>query len=323
MNIEEVFSSLLIVTLITGLFVVAIAMNATQEVFVDTFSEHNVKRTLIYDVVSAPCINDVVFARPELKKFIFDRSRLDKEKRGMPTISCIDLGTAKYKVYVRDLSIENLMWVYTNYVPLEYEYGTYKTPEVDMVVQINDYTTPPPSEDALIDFDRFKNALVSASFILSNNTDKLPNEIFCEGNPGERVFIIANDTLSAYGTVMSSYHYPDNDCVSGNCIKGPGQSYATCQPIENTYDLPNGPCETDYQCMTFKCVSGNCLDESVAANRVKKLIVGQPCMGNEFMTPVQSCITGYCKYRVTCACKLDSDCPPSKSCIPEKGICIW
>jgi len=320
MNVNDVFEGMIVISLIAVLILFMAGVSKSQSSIEDSFSDYNIMRSMMYEIVSAQCLNDIVIARSELKKFIFDRSRLDKEQKNGPDISCLDLGKTKYRVYVKDLSGTGNVWIFSNYQPLVYERETYRTPDVEQLVQINDYTTPPISEDALIDFDKYKKGLVSASFIIGSS-GKLQNEMFCEGNTTGRVFIIANNTFDYFGSIKSSYYYPANNCMSGNCIKGPGQAYATCQPKANTYDNVSGECTSDYECKSSKCIGGACADPSTSAP--KKLIAGQPCMSNEHMTLQESCVTGVCKYGVICACRNNADClSGAGTCIEEKGICI-
>ena len=298
-DIDTILETLIIITVIAGAFVFAISLTTTEVIVSDTFSDFNIKRGYLSEIVSAPCLNDVILARPERRKYIFDPSNLDREQEGIPTISCLNISTTKYRVYVKDMSTGDT-WLFTNYMPSKYTYDTYKTPEIDQLIQINNN-------------DRYNKALVSASFTLGEHTDKIPDEIFCERDPSDREYI-SGSTLALIEAV---YRYPDSSCNSSNCIKGPGQSYATCQPKDNTYDK-TGSCEKDQQCRSSKCEEGRCTTEAPPG----KIQVGQLCMDIPGLTREETCETGYCKYDIICACRDNNDCGEEEECSIEKGICL-
>ncbi len=316
MDMRIALETVILVAIAAGVIAFSQGISKAHEYTSDTFSDYNIKRGYMYEIVSAPCLNDVVIARPEHKKFIMDRSKLDKEQKGVPDISCLNITRTKYRIHIIDIPTGKI-WLLTNYLPVKYTHDTYRTPELEHVVQINDYTTPPISEEALIDFDLYKKALVSASFTLGEGLNKMPDEMFCERDPDNRQYI-AGPFSDNHGPIKEIYHYPDNNCMSGNCIKGSGQSYATCQPAENTYDGISGACETGYQCISLKCESGNCIDE----NPPDKVYIGQLCMDIPPLTLEETCITGHCKYDIMCACTDDSQCEAPEVCNIEKGVCL-
>ncbi|RLG15317.1 MAG: hypothetical protein DRN71_01625 [Candidatus Nanohalarchaeota archaeon] len=241
-----------------GLFVFSIGDSAAEKDIQERLSEQGIKFALFNNLIAAPCTNNNYGDHTELRKLIADSIATEKESH-TPPLSCIDIGNAKYRIDIKDLET-NMHWTFSNYQPVT---PRPMSADFEMITQINTNGTPAEHSSSYMVLDRYHKAILTANIELDTSTEKLQNEMFCD---------------------------EDAECISENCIEGPGQSNLTCQDAECTYTLPNGQsCTKDCECDSFNCVSGTC-----AGAPPTGLLLGQLCLKNS------ACESGICAVNKRC-----------------------
>ena len=273
-------------------FIIFSTVNVSDaEEIQDVFSDENLEIALFNNFLTVPCTNNNLGGRVELRKFIVDQLRISSESDSA-TLSCVDIGNIKYRVDIKDLESKQ-RWTFSNYQPLAPEK---MNPDFDMIIQINTNSEPAKYEGGYILLDEYHTAILAANIETNTWTDKLQDEMFCDNKSEDKTSIAGSDS----NHISHIYKYTANNCLSENCIKGPGQANATCQTEECAYSKKSGDeCSSDCECETFDCTD----EQKCAAGSIPdKLILGQPCLG-EFE---DSCESEVCAINRRCAEEYES-----------------
>lgn len=282
----EIIMALVLISVFVG-YILYANINIMEEQYLqDLISDHDLKIALFNNFLAAPCTNNDYGDRIEIRKLIVDKPRTEAESNSA-SLSCIDIGNIKYRIDIKDLQT-GMRWTFSNYQPIT---PVSMSPDFDMIVQVNTNSETPEEEEAYIVLDEYHTAILTASIDTHPYTDKLQYEMFCdEGSSGK-------ETIHGSASIPIShiYKYTTNNCESENCIKGPGQSNATCQDEICTYNREtDSQCTTDCECETFNCdeTSSKCV-----GSIPNKLILGQPCLGEY----ADDCETGICAINKRCS----------------------
>ena len=270
----EIITLFILLTILAGFFVYSMASSADEQIIVDRLTEQSTKIAIFKNLLAAPCLNDDYNNRVESRKFIMDAKRLDEES-STPELSCLDIGNSKYRIDIKDLDTNN-RWTFSNYQPIAPQE---MDADFEMIVQVNTNI-----RDISGILDEYHKAILTTNIEFDMTTDNLQDEMFCdEANPDK--------------------------CASGNCIKGPGQAYATCHPGDCAYDK-----DSDADCtMRCECKTADCTDNKCSGSIPAKLLLGQPCKNNG------ECLSGICAINKRCAKKLEFAQLTGKVTVSKKG----
>lgn len=253
----------------------------------DAFSIVEIKASYFYRILSSPCLNNQFGSENKVKndKFIVDKNKinlLQSMSSGVPVLPCLFMPNAKYQIHIKDAETDEI-WNFQNYQKSRRDECRRLTPDFDMVIQINDYSVPPPDPLAVPNLDIYRVGLMSVGIETYASEDELPDDVLCEN-----VSAVPDNFVEGgnHNTIIDDkYEYLNNNCESNNCIKGPGQINATCQPAAYKYNKQADiPCEYDEECVSYKCKNRRCFPASPPA----RLVNCQPCLKNE------ECESGLC-----------------------------
>ncbi len=251
----EIITLFILVTILAGFFVYSMASSADEQIIVDRLTEQSTKIAIFKNILASPCLNDDYNNRVESRKYIMDAKRLDEES-STPELSCLDIGNSKYRIDIKDLDTNN-RWTFSNYQPIAPQE---MDADFEMIVQVNTNT-----RDISGILDEYHKAILTTNIEFDMTTDNLQDEMFCDEAK------------------------PDK-CASGNCIKGPGQAYATCHPGDCAYDK-----DIDADCtMRCECKTADCTDNKCSGSIPAKLLLGQPCKDES------ECMSGICAINKRC-----------------------
>ncbi len=285
---ETIQMIVIFITLSLLMFFLIFSMVSTsdEQQIQDILSEESLEIAMFNNYLTAPCTNNNLGDRVEIRKFIVDQIRISSELNSA-TLSCLDIGNIKYRIDIKDLESRQ-RWTFSNYQPLIIEK---MKPDFDMIIQLNTNSEPVDEEFGYVLLDEYHTAILSANIETNTWTDKLQDEMFCDYK-SEGKTTIAGSELDHISHI---YKYAVNNCFLENCIKGPGQANATCQPEECTYIKKSGDgCSNDCECETFDCTD----EQKCAGGSIPdKLILGQPCLGEL----KDSCESEICETNRRCA----------------------
>ncbi len=260
---EMVEAALMFVVLLflIGLYGFSVGSAAAEKDMQNVLSEQGMKYAIFNNIIAAPCTNNNYGDHTELRKLIVDSTATEKESQTAP-LSCIDIGNAKYRIDIKDLET-NVRWTFSNYQPTT---ARPMSAYFEMIIQINTNSTPAKYEGGYIQLDEYHKAILTANIELDTSNAKLQNEMFCGEGP---------------------------ECAYENCIKGPGQAYATCQKEECTYTKPNSEtCIENCECASSECHPNS---KKCTGTPPIELLSGQPCKEDS------DCISGICAINKRCS----------------------
>lgn len=253
----------------------------------DAFSVVGMKSSYFYRILSSPCLNNQMGSENKVKndKFIIDKNKINQLRdtsSGIPVLTCLNMPYSKYQIHIKDIE-KNEYWNFQNYQKSNRDKCQRIPPDYEMVIQINDNSVPTSNPLEVPNLDIYRVGLMSVGMETYASEDMLPDDIICENSA------VAPDNFVAghdYNTkVDDRYEYLSNKCESNNCIKGPGQANATCQPAGYKYNKQTDiPCDYDEECVSYNCKNRKCFDAPLPT----KLVNCQPCLKDE------ECESGLC-----------------------------